>query len=760
MAKKEKLKQLQEKKNFDIKDWHAIAFIVAAVIVFFRDLLLMKAFMWEDFLYQFYPFRNFAAVSISNGELPLWNPYTFNGMPFQADIQSALFYIPNLILTIFVSSDRLHFYWVELFVILHYMIAGITMYYLMRHFKLDRLIALFSALVYTLSGFMITHGIHQIIINHVSWLPLIFLLFKKALEEKSLLFTILGGLVLGHSVLAGFPQLSLYIFLLLFFYFIFEFGWTIKTPGIKHAIPIVPYAACFVIIAIALTAIQMLPTLELAPQSARAEITYEKSQEGTLAPQQIITLLIPKFFGEHSAVENNYWGPGAYWQYWETNIYIGIAALILVVIALTLAFKNKIIGFFSFILLFGFLYALGDYFILHKFFFFNIPGFHLFRNPGRMSLWFSFAAAILSGFGLRELLTYNKNRLKIVLIVILSTSVLIWILVQTGLFQTYPNQEFLLQIREIATSNANIFIAFAIVISALIFIFYLSKISSFVLIGLLILIQFIDQNIFGFSFNNGKVSPTEYYKSTEQLVNYLKEEGKKEYFRINSRKGRNMILDRNQGMVDKIFMMEGYTPLSLQRIYPPAETWDKVCDLLNAKYRIEVDEAARSMRLKTSNTYLPRSYFVYDYRVITDENSIKAYMSSQEFNPRQTVILEEDPKITGDRQNDWSSWKANIASYNLNSIYLDVSTPKDGILVLSEIYYPGWNAFIDGVKHKVLRSNWNLRAVPVKQGNHKVQIKFEPESFKRGSFITLSSIGLCAIGIVYSLYKKKKKATT
>ncbi|MFH2004882.1 MAG: YfhO family protein [Bacteroidota bacterium] len=221
-----------------------------------------------------------------------------------------------------------------------------------------------------------------------------------------------------------------------------------------------------------------------------------------------------------------------------------------------------------------------------------------------------------------------------------------------------------------------------------------------------------------------------------------------------------MILDRNQGMVDKIFMMEGYTPLSLQRIYPPAETWDKVCDLLNAKYRIEVDEAARSMKLKTSNTYLPRSYFVYDYRVITDENSIKAYMSSQEFNPRQTVILEEDPKITGDRQNDWSSWKANIASYNLNSIYLDVSTPKDGILVLSEIYYPGWNAFIDGVKHKVLRSNWNLRAVPVKQGNHKVQIKFEPESFKRGSFITLSSIGLCAIGIVYSLYKKKKKATT
>src|ERR1700690_985538 len=91
----------------DVKDWHAIVCILLLAGGFFRDILLEKAFFWEDFIYQYYPFRNFAAVSLRGGALPLWNPYTFNGMPFQADIQTAVFYIPNLLLTFFVSGGRL-----------------------------------------------------------------------------------------------------------------------------------------------------------------------------------------------------------------------------------------------------------------------------------------------------------------------------------------------------------------------------------------------------------------------------------------------------------------------------------------------------------------------------------------------------------------------------------------------------------------------------------------------------------------------------
>src|SRR2546428_8142779 len=134
----------------DLKDWHAVLALTLMVTIFFRDILLQKAFFWEDFIYQYYPFRNFAAVSLKDGQLPLWNPYTFNGMPFQADIQTALFYVPNLLLTFFVSSGRLHFFWVELFIILHYIVAGVTMYYCAKSFGMQRPFALFSGLGYAL----------------------------------------------------------------------------------------------------------------------------------------------------------------------------------------------------------------------------------------------------------------------------------------------------------------------------------------------------------------------------------------------------------------------------------------------------------------------------------------------------------------------------------------------------------------------------------------------------------------------------------
>src|SRR2546426_8702641 len=113
----------QPRPTLPVKDWHAILTITLLVAFFFRDILLQKAFFWEDFIYQYYPFRNFAAVSLKNGQLPLWNPYTFNGMPFQADIQTALFYIPNLLLTMFVSDGRLQLFSLEVMIILHYVIA-------------------------------------------------------------------------------------------------------------------------------------------------------------------------------------------------------------------------------------------------------------------------------------------------------------------------------------------------------------------------------------------------------------------------------------------------------------------------------------------------------------------------------------------------------------------------------------------------------------------------------------------------------------
>ena len=162
--------------------------ITGLACLFFAPILAGSAFLWEDFLYAWYPYRQFAAVSMAGGSLPLWNPYTFSGMPFLADIQMQVFYLPVTALMFFVRNGHLGVFWIELANILHYPVAGIGMFFLARSFRLGRIPSLFSGVAFMLSGFMITHAIHQVVIMLVAWYPWIFLLFRKTLSERSWLW--------------------------------------------------------------------------------------------------------------------------------------------------------------------------------------------------------------------------------------------------------------------------------------------------------------------------------------------------------------------------------------------------------------------------------------------------------------------------------------------------------------------------------------------------------------------------------------------
>jgi hypothetical protein len=740
-----------------IKDWHAVVVICALVALFFRDILLQNTFFWEDFLYQFYPFRNFAAVSLAGGELPLWNPFTFSGTPFQADIQSAVFYILNLLLTFFVSGGKLNFYWLEVQIIIHIMIAGVGAYFLAKEFGMHRIAALFSGLTFSLSGFMVTHTIHQVIICQVAWLPLIVLLFRRAILSRSVYAMILGGFVLGNAILAGFPQVSLYIFLFLFFYFVFELFSEWKNNSFSASLKISAIAAGFIMIAIAFTAIQLLPTIELAPLSQRAAITYEKSQEGQMSWQQLITLLIPKYFGSSGADGYTFWGAGAYWVYWETCFYIGIPSVLLLLFSIFRWRTNKYIWFFFSIGIFSILYALGDNFVLHNLFFHYIPGFDKFRSVGRITLLSTFSFSVLTGYGIEAMLQFivqSPQKFKKLLIVISSVFVVIFLLSQSGWMQGNVDRRIAEQIHASVANAATTMFVVALLSLGLIY-FISKRFSTILMIGVLLIIQFIDINIFGFTQNNGTTNPEEYYRRTENIVNGIREAGKSEIFRVNSRRENNMILDRNQGMVDRIFMMEGYTPLSLQRIYPPVQNFDRACDLLNAKFKLVVDEKNRYMNLVPSDSYLPRAFFVYNSTIIKNEDSIRAYMSSEMFNPRSTVVFEEDPQFVPEGSGVGGS--VSIKSYSLNKIILQTESSKNGFLVMSEIFYPGWIAYIDGKAQRVMRGDWSLRAIPVEAGKHEIDMRYEPQSFKNGAMISISTLILGSGVIIFLQFKKKYK---
>jgi len=737
------------------KDWHAILFMVAAAAFFFRDILFQQAYFWEDFLYYFYPVRNLAAVSLAGGQLPLWNPFTFCGMPFQADIQTALFYIPNLLLTFFVSNGHLNFYWLEVQIILHYALAGVTMYYLAKEFGIERLYAMFSGLAFMLSGFMVMHAIHQVVICQVAWFPLVVVLFHRALHRKSLLHMILGGLVLGHAVLAGYPQVTLYIFLFLFIYFLAELGHSVSTHGWKESIPAILIGAGFILFAVGITGVQLFPTIELAPLSQRAEITYQKSLEGSLSWDRLVTLVVPKFFGTSNSQGTTFWLPKPYWEYWETCVYAGIAVLALAIVAVTKFRKNRTIAFFSAVALFALIYSLGDDGLLHKFFFSVVPGFSKFRNPARMSLLLAFSLSILSGYGLQEVahaVSAKSKRFMLIVGSIAGAGIVLRLIISGGAFQPTNSAQFMQQLQPMVSSEATTTLVLIIVVAGILFLWYRSAVSGTAAVILLLAVQFIDMHMFGFSQNNSPQNPQAYFEQTKPLVDMVKDEGTREYFRVNSRSGSAMILDRNQGMIDRIWLVEGYTPLALQRIYPPAKDWQQQCDRMNAKIHTVVDERTHAAHVGTSTTYSPRVYCVFRDTVLPQDADMKAFMEGDRYQPDSIAVLEAPLREPLDGSGKGS---ATITSYLMNSMSVDVNADKNCYLIFAEVYYPGWNAYIDGARAPLFRTNWCMRGVPVPAGIHRVELRFEPDSFRHGLWITMITVVLAAVGIGYSSRKTR-----
>jgi hypothetical protein len=197
-------------------------------------------------------------------------------------------------------------------------------------------------------------------------------------------------------------------------------------------------------------------------------------------------------------------------------------------------------------------------------------------------------------------------------------------------------------------------------------------------------------------------------------------------------------------------------------------------DMLNVKYILSVQRPDWGVRLEEvpipgllgnikvfeNPDYLPRAWLVNgDVEVIPDKVEAFEKMSAKGFDPVKSVILEEPyTKFEGVSANgsEVEETKVEITDYSVNSISLDVSAKEDGLLILSEVFYPGWKAYIDGNEERMYRADYLFRAVPIHKGEHKVKMVFSPVSFKIGLGITLSTVLVIALVWLflrrYSLY--------
>jgi uncharacterized membrane protein YfhO len=152
--------------------------------------------------------------------------------------------------------------------------------------------------------------------------------------------------------------------------------------------------------------------------------------------------------------------------------------------------------------------------------------------------------------------------------------------------------------------------------------------------------------------------------------------------------------------------------------------------------------------LENTNVF-PRVFFVENTVTKKNAQEILSEMFKNSINLRKTAIVEEELK----QIDDGSIGSAQMQVYTPNKIKIRTANKKSSFLVLTDPYYPGWEAFIDGNKTKIYRADFAFRGVIVPSGEHIIEFVYVPYSF----WIGVCGAGLGIIGIVVLTFLNNKK---
>src|ERR1051325_7805822 len=229
-----------------LNPWVGAGILVLLALIFHSSILFGSKFLWEDFVEQEFPFRTLATTSLAQGILPQWDPYVFAGMPFMADIQVAFWYPFNMLQSLFVSDGHLSPVVMQWFILMHYAIAGIGMFWFAKKiFALDDWSAVFAGVAYAFSGYITAQAMHQMIVYHIALFPCVCYFFIRGFSEWR--SSIVGGLLLGGMYLAGHPQSTLYFTFFLGLLAIYEIVYRMRQKQSFSAISVVRMALPVVI---------------------------------------------------------------------------------------------------------------------------------------------------------------------------------------------------------------------------------------------------------------------------------------------------------------------------------------------------------------------------------------------------------------------------------------------------------------------------------------------------------------------------------
>ncbi len=183
-----------------------------------------------------------------------------------------------------------------------------------------------------------------------------------------------------------------------------------------------------------------------------------------------------------------------------------------------------------------------------------------------------------------------------------------------------------------------------------------------------------------------------------------------------------------------------------------------VLNMLNAKYFILPLQSGQTVPVQNPYTY-GNAWFVDKVNYVDNANQEIGMVGK--LNLRHEAVADKKfAEQLGESVKQDSTSIVTITSYEPNKLVYDVHSDKGGVVVFSEIYYPGWTATVDGEEVELGRVNYILRALNVKPGNHKVELSFFPKSVDITETVAYVAYGILLLVILFLIFmewKKRKK---
>lgn len=671
--------------------------LLANVVIFFHKPLfsLQYSFPW-DFRTVQLPLMSFLADELREGRFALWNPFSYCGNPIFANIEASLFH-PFVLASAFISShtslDSLPVL-LEWSVALQVWFAGIAAYYLFLELGAGMPAAWAGAVMFQTGGFFASQVEHIPAMMAAAWMPLAWLSLMKLRENFHSGWLAALGAALGMSVLGGFPATTLAVFVSTALLAVL-----LATLKLSRA-RVIAYAACGCVLGIALAAIQFIPTTQLTEHSVAKFRAGWLGAGGGLYWGSLVTLISPNHYNIFDM--SRFKGPGD-----PTFLYLysSIAGLSLAIIALAVL-RNRRVALLAVMALFGLVWMLGDKTPLWRSIYPLLPekvriGIH----PEYTYCMFGLSLAGLAAMGLESIRMAPLVRWAIAIVI------------ATDLFLVGSGRPMnLASAGKDAGLTRNSFDGNTTL---------LPDLRSYI---------------------NRDFPPTR----IDTVDASLAWSWGAPLTRIPTAGGISPLAPADVIQL-RLFLHDGFR----WGWYYPVEKFDSpVLDLMNVKYLMAgTANAAERLRalprfrhvatlpgneLFENLTVMPRFFLVHEVQPVRSLEEATEVIRRGEIDFRKTALVDQ-PITLPTGGNPEAVENVEVVNYQPASLELSISAASPSLLVMSESYYPGWKAWLDGKPAPIHRADIAFRGVAVPAGKHHLRMQFRPVILPVSAAISLSA---------------------